>query len=178
MSDSEEIDSQSIGDMYEMGQVTEFKSPGPRGNQMRTGAKGGLTQELLNKEREIMEERYKYEKNYVHLEMAHQKTHFLKRAGELDREVTRLRTEKTSLEHVLEAQKREFDLEMLQREKVTKEELVELKEAHRQLEEEAPGLKKKLDHYRVELRQPLVSEETYLEYRGKAEKKRNLKEFV
>ena len=85
VSDTEEINSESIGEIYDMGPVSEFKSPAPRRS---GGAKGGLTQELLNKEREIMEERYKYEKNHVHLEMAHQKTHFMKRAGELEREVS------------------------------------------------------------------------------------------
>lgn len=49
-----------------------------------------------------MEERYKYEKNHVHLEMANQKSVFLKRATELERAINRLKSEKKSLEVLLE----------------------------------------------------------------------------
>ena len=67
---------------------------------------------------------------------------------------------------------------MLEKEKRTTEELHELRRAQNAIEQEAPGLKMKLEQYRVELANPLVSEDTYLEIKSRPEKKRNLREFV
>ena len=78
----------------------------------------------------------------------------------------------------METQKREFDYKLLEKEKATSEQLHELRKVQDQIEQEAPGLKTKLEQYRVELAQPLVSEDTYLEIKAKTEKKRNLKEYV
>lgn len=66
----------------------------------------------------------------------------------------------------------------MEREWSTWEELMELRKIQNQIEKEAPGLKQKLDTYRTELANVLVSEEAYLEMRTKPEEKRNLKEFV
>ena len=103
--------------------------------------------------------------------MSHQKSVFLKRANELERMISRLKSDKKALETVLETQKREFDYKLLERERSTKEELLELRKVQNQIEKEAPGLKQKMDMYRQELSNVLVSEDAYLEMRTKAEEK-------
>ena len=98
-----------------------------------------------------MEERYKYEKNHVQLEMANQKSVFLKRATELERAINRLKQEKKSMEVLLETQKWEFDYKLLDWEKQTKEELYALWKIQNQIENETPALKQKLEQYRIDL---------------------------
>lgn len=173
VSDTEQVDSESIGDIYDISSAElmqdlkhkepEISASGPRRN--------GLTQELLDKEREIMEERYKYEKNHVQLDMAHQKATFLKRASELEREINRLRSEKKSLEVMINTQKKDFDYKVLEKEQRTKDELYELRKIQNKIENETPGLKHKLEQYRADLSQVLVSQESYLEMRSKPENK-------
>ena len=112
VSDSEHFDSESLGEMYEV--TSEHNSAGLNLKSDSHKKPPILSQQLLEKEREIMEERYKYEKNHVQLELANTKSVFLKRASELERVINRLKSEKKSLETLLETQKREFDYKLLE----------------------------------------------------------------
>jgi len=89
-----------------------------------------------------------------------------------------LKQDKKAIETILETQKKEFDYKILEKERSTREELLELRKIQNSIEKEAPGLKQKMDTYRTELANVLVSEEAYLEMWTKPEEKRNLKEFV
>ena len=148
VSDTEAVDSEDLGEAYEVssGEIADAVNFG-RNEEMKGPTRGGLTAEMLDKERQIMAERYKYEQNHVQLEMSHQKTAFLKRSAALEREINRLKSEKKSLETLLDHQKREHDFKLLEREKKTQEELYELRKVQNQIEKETPGLKHKLEAF-------------------------------
>ena len=50
-----------------------------------------------------MEERYKYEHNFAQLEIAQQKCGFMKRLTEMEKVISRLKTEKQAMESKLDA---------------------------------------------------------------------------
>ena len=56
-------------------------------------------------ERDVLEERYRFENNYLQLQMANQKAAFYKKVGELERAMDRLRREKKGLENINVTQK-------------------------------------------------------------------------
>ena len=137
---------------------------------------GGVS--LPEGERGVIEERYKFENNYLQLQMANQKAEFYKRAGDLERAIERLKREKTQLESTSVNQRKDYELRLIQQKEITKEEIVRARDEGGQLGQDAPLLRDKIASYKAGLKNLLVSEDKYLEIRSIPEAKRNIKEFV
>ena len=129
-------------------------------------------------ERGALEERFQHENNYLQLQLATQKANFYKKASELERAIERLRREKKKIEVECNSQKKDFNIKMLQQKQVTKEELERIQEDQREFGVNGPSMKARLNAYKNELKNFLVSEDKYLDLRSIPENKRNLKEFV
>lgn len=142
------------------------------------GLGAGLGGDMEFGERSVLEDRFKFENNYLQLQLANQKATFYKKAGELERAIDRLRREKKQMETVNVSQRKDYELKMLQQKQITKEELGRIQQDQQELGSNGPALKERLNAYKNELKQLLVSEDKYLELRSVAENRRNLKEYV
>lgn len=142
------------------------------------GTGSGLYHGMPEGERGVLEERYKFENNYLQLQLANQKADFYKKAGELERALERLRREKKELEMSSVNQRKDYEMRLIQQKEITREEIAKARDEGGQLGQDGPLLRDKVETYKSGLKNLLVSEDKYLELRSIPEAKRNIKEFV
>lgn len=142
------------------------------------GSAPGIGLAMPDGERGVLEERYKFENNYLQLQTANLKAEYYKRVGDLERAIERLRREKKEAEASNLNQRKEYEIRLLQQKEVAKEEVLRAREEGGQLGQDAPLLRDKISTYKSGLKNLLVSEDKYLELRSIPEPKRNIKEYV
>ena len=94
--------------------------------------------------------------------------------------IEQVKGEKRELQQVIETQKHNFKLQLLQQDQRTQEQLRELKDNQVRLQGQVPNFKEKLDLYKKEFvgGSLQVSEEKYVEIKSKRDEDQSLKEFL
>ncbi len=120
------------------------------------------------------------EKSLLQVENASLKSKFYRKITELEKMIEQQKGEKKQLQGVIQVQKQNYEFQLKEQEHNKQEVVRELRNQQKQLEAEAPQFKHKLEEMKLQLSGNSfdISEEAYVDIKGKPEERRSFKEWI